>query len=118
MKGLLSVLSVERIPKARWWHMQKYRFLKRLIYASKSGVIHTIPVGFVTNFATWIKPRGRYDVASAMHDYLYSQKAGRHYADKVFKEMMERAGCTRARIHMMYYGVRLFGWFSYYFGGK
>jgi hypothetical protein len=111
-------LAVSRIPKKRWWHRQKYTLHKPLEYAAKCGILIVVPIGFVTDFATWIKPRGRYDVASVLHDWLYHSRAGRRYADKIFKEAMVRAGCSRARINMMYYGVRCFGWIPYYFGGR
>lgn len=114
MKGLLSPLSVERIPKKRRFQRQYYRLLKPLVYATKCGIILVVPEGFVTDFATWIKPRGRYDVASVLHDFLYGIKAGRPCSDRIFKEAMTRAHCSRARINLMYYGVRLFGWWAYY----
>lgn len=118
MKGLLTPLAVSRIPKKRWWHRQKYCFVKPMEYAAKCGIIITIPINFVTDFATWIKPRGRYETAAAIHDFMYSVRMGRYFSDKIFKEAMTRAGCSRARINLMYYGVRIFGWVPYYFGGK
>lgn len=122
MKGLETALGVKRLGKPKWYQLQKYELTKDLVYATKAGVIITVPKGFVTNFATWIKPRGRYDVASVIHDYLYTAPVAksskhRHYADRIFNEVMRRGGCSQARINMMYYGVRLFGWLPYYFGG-
>lgn len=118
MKGLISPMAVRRLPKKHWWNLRKYEFISSMSYASKCGVIITVPAGFVTDFATWIKPRGRYELAAALHDYLYSIKAGRSFADGIFKEVMSRAGCSRLRINVMYYGVRLFGWIAYYGGRK
>lgn len=114
MKGLKTNLGVVRHGKPKWYQLQKYKLTQDLVYACKAGVLIIVPAGFITNFATWVKPRGKYDVASVIHDYLYASRAGRKFADKVFKECMERGGCSRARIHMMYYGVRMFGWWSYY----
>jgi len=118
MKGLLSPLSVKRIPKKHWWNRQYYEFLRPMGYATKCGLMIIVPEGFITDFATWIKPRGRYDVPTALHDFTYSKGLGRGFCDKIFKETMTRAGCSRARINLMYYGVRIFGWWNYYFGGK
>lgn len=114
MKGLRTALGVVRYGDKKWYQLQKYKLTKPLVYESKAGVIITVPKGFVTNFATWLKPRGRYDIASVIHDFYYSIKSGRHLADRMFNECMRRGGCSQARINMMYYGVRLFGWWAYY----
>jgi len=123
MKGLLSQFGCQRVGSKKWglpW-TQKYALTKDLLYSTKISVliIH-VPKGFVTNFATWLKPRGSYEIPAVVHDYLYSTdgrtKYGmtRHQTDKVFKEGMRRAGCSQTRINMMYYGVRWFGWWAYY----
>lgn len=114
IKGLIKPLSVK--PDRRQgkpWNGRDFILLNDLVYKSKAGIIITVPKGFHTNFATWLKPTGRYIEASVIHDYLYGQRAGRKYADKMFKELMERGGCPRWRVNMMYYGVRLFGWYAY-----
>lgn len=115
MKGLRLPLRVKPAREdgdrydGRTWELTS-----PLVYECKMGLIITVPAGFKTDFATWLKPTGRYTEAAVIHDYLYSTRAGRKYADKIFKEVMERGGCTRARVNMMYYGVRLFGWWAYY----
>ena len=114
MNGLLTELKVEKYGKPKWYQIQKYKLTQGLVYVPKCGLVITVPKGFITNFATWVKPRGRYDVAAVIHDYLYGQKTGRHYADRVFNECMRRGGCSQARINIMYYGVRLFGWWAYH----
>ena len=115
MKGLRTALGVVHYgAKKHWWNIQKYKLTKDLEYATKAGVIITVPRGFITNFATWVKPRGRYDVAAVVHDFLYTVKAPRHYSDRIFNECMRRGGCSQARINLMYYGVRLFGWWAYH----
>ena len=116
MKGLRMPLRYQRVGGSQshlpW--TKKYKLTHPLVYESKAGLIITVPAGFITNFATWIRPRGKYDVAAAIHDYLYAIKAGKLYADRIFKECMERGGCSRARVNMMYWGVRIGGWFGYY----
>ncbi len=118
MKGLRLPLRVESARDADGYNGNSWRLTDPLVYETKAGIIITVPKGFITDFATWIKPVGRYTEAAVVHDYLYRIKSGRKYADRIFKEMMMRGGCTRARINMMYYGVRLFGWVPYYFTNK
>ena len=119
MKGLGLPLRFEQIKKSWVPWLNRYRLTQLMVYVTKGRVVIEVPVGFITNFATWIKPRGKYDEATVVHDYLYSEEGQKLYgftrkqADKIFKEMMERGGCSRARIHIMYYGVRLFGWTAY-----
>ena len=119
MKGLRTALGVVRHGRPKWYQLQRYALTKPLIYETKDGVVITVPKGFITNFATWIKPRGRYEIAAVLHDWLYTKRGrrvygmSRHMADKIFKEVMRRAGCSQARINMMYYGVRLFGWMAW-----
>lgn len=115
MKGLRLPLRVEpNREDGKEYDGRQWKLIAPLVYETKDGIIHTVPIGFVTDFATWIKPTGRYQEAAVVHDYLYYTAAGRKYADHIFKEMMERGGCTRARVNMMYYGVRCFGWWAYY----
>lgn len=121
MKGLLTPLGFIRYGKAKRFRpwTQRYMLTHILAYKTKRDLTIVVPKGFITNFATWVKPRGLYEVAAALHDYLYSKDGvesyglTRHEADKVFRECMRRAGCSQARINMMYYGVRLFGWAAY-----
>lgn len=115
MRGLIKGLNVRPNRKeGKAWNGKTYELISDLVYASRSGLIITVPKGFITDFATWFKPTGQYIEAAVVHDYLYDVRAGKRYADKMFKEMMERAGCSRARINFMYYGVRLFGWWGYH----
>lgn len=120
MNGLIKCLSVtpDRSESGEW-NGRDYRLLDDMVYESKSGMIYEVPKGFVTDFATWIRSSGQWAEAATMHDYLYSAEGSKQYgttrkqADGMFKELMTRAGCPRWRIHMFYYGVRLFGWYFY-----
>jgi len=118
MKGLKTNLGCKRLPKKHWWQLRKYELTHDLVYDTHAGITIVVPKGFITNFATWIKPRGRYDIAAVIHDYLYSElprsNRQRHYSDRIFNECMRRGGCSQARINLMYYGVRLFGWWAYH----
>ena len=119
MKGLKIIAGFLMYYKDdEVWDGRLYVLTADLVYETKAGKEITVPRGFVTDFATWLKPTGKYSMAAVVHDFLYSIKAGRSYADSIFKEMMMRGGCSRFRINMMYYGVRAFGWYAYYVGGK
>ena len=115
MKGLKSMTGFLRHYKdGEVWDGKHYILSADLVYETKAGKTITVPKGFITDFATWLKPTGKYMMGAVVHDFLYSIGAGRSYADSIFKEMMERGGCSRFRINMMYYGVRCFGWYAYY----
>jgi hypothetical protein len=118
MKGLQTPLAVKPARRESSWNGKDYELLSALVYHTKAGVIITVPKGFITDFASWIKQTGRYIEAAVIHDYLYRTQAGRKYADKIFKEVMTRGGCTRFRINLMYYGVRLFGSYAYYVSNR
>ena len=118
MRGLRLPLQLIRYKVDGEWDGKTYKLGKPMEYCTKGGIIWTVPKGFVTECAAWIRRRGRFEEAAVLHDFLYSEKVGRKYADKIFKEAMERACCPKWRINMFYYGVRAFGWMPYYFGGK
>lgn len=120
MNGLIRGLQVvPNRPNNDVWNGRDYKLIADMVYQSKSGIIYTVPMGFVTNFATWIRSSGRWVEGSVLHDYLYTKEGSNKYgttrkiADKLFKEMMTRSCCPRWRINMFYYGVRLFGWYFY-----
>jgi len=118
MKGLQTPLSLGRRYIKNVWDGKTYVLLTPMLYLTRSNIYHEVPAGFVTDCASWVRRRGRFEEAAVMHDYLYSQQAGFMYANRIFKEMMERAGCARWRINLYYYGVCCFGWYAYHFGGK
>jgi len=116
MKGLLTPLAVKRHIDDEKWDGKTYVLTKDLKYLTKAGKTIRVPAGFRTDFASWVRRRGRFEEGAVIHDWLYATKAGRSYADRIFKEVMERAGCSRWRIIMMYWGVRLFASPWYYLG--
>ncbi len=84
--------------------------------------ILTIPVGFVTDFAStprllWpvLPPAGRWGKPSVLHDFLYRTNgiATRAQADRVFLEAMTVLGIGWRTRSIMYAGVRVFGASSY-----
>jgi hypothetical protein len=83
--------------------------------AAECGV--TVPVGFVTDFASvprilwWaIPPWGPYSRAAVVHDYAYRfGSMPRAAADLNFLRMMSACGVGFATRTALYVGVRLFG---------
>ena len=86
----------------------------------------TVPVGFVTDFASspffvwsFIPPWGRYGKASVLHDYCYSINLhNRKWADSVFREAMIVGGTPIWKAKLMYWGVRTFGWIPWLLKSK
>lgn len=80
------------------------------------GDIH-LPIGFLTDYAstppfTWpiFPPRGKYDPASLVHDWLYKNSIGtRKEADDIFLECMILLDVPVWKRRTMYRAVRLFG---------
>ena len=78
----------------------------------------TVPVGFVTDFASspffvwsFIPPWGRYSKAAVIHDYIYQTKIRtRKEADGIFLEAMLVLKVPKWKANLMYHGVRAFGW--------
>lgn len=79
-----------------------------------------VPKGFVTDFASipfflWaiLPPRGKYDEAAVVHDFLYSSKncigINRKLADKIFKHIMKECGVNCFYRNALYLGVIQFG---------
>ena len=98
----------------------QFRLIAPLEYhvgAYPSTEVITVPVGFVTDFASipqalWsiLPPYGAYAKAAIVHDYLYTYGTkGRKYADDVFDEGMKVLGVPDFTRKSMYRAVRLFG---------
>ena len=77
----------------------------------------TVPVGFVTDFASiprvfWsaLRPDGLYTYPAIVHDYLYwEQTVSREAADAIFKFGMEDFRLSPATTAAVYNAVRTFG---------
>jgi hypothetical protein len=77
----------------------------------------TVPVGFVTDFASiprafWsaLRPDGLYTYPAIVHDYLYwEQSVSREAADTIFKLGMEDFRIASATTASVYNAVRTFG---------
>lgn len=109
----LKVENAHTLDDGEWALIAVLRFLS--VVADR---IFTVPVGFVTNYASvprlplayWICG-GIANEAAALHDYLYTSHAvSRRMADAVLLEAMKVTGVNFPRRWLMWLGVRLFGW--------
>lgn len=109
----LQVENAHTLDDGEWALTAVLRFLS--VVANR---IFTVPVGFVTNYASvprlplayWICG-GIANEAAALHDYLYtSHIVSRRMADAVLLEAMKVTGVNLPRRYLMWTGVRLFGW--------
>nr|DAX81627.1 MAG TPA: Protein of unknown function (DUF1353) [Bacteriophage sp.] len=75
----------------------------------------TVPVGYLTNGANIPRPfwslfppnSPEYLSAALVHDYMYDQQDYKK-ADRYFKEMLKALGCSRLKINLFYYAVRIY----------
>lgn len=108
-----SELIIKRNISAK----NSYELAVPLIWQDGLGVI-TVPAGFVYDGASVprvlssLVPRfgGRYDRATALHDYLYTAGfLSRKDSDKLFYEALRFDGVRWVQARLLYYAVRLFG---------
>lgn len=115
-----SNLVMEKISKRLW------RTYRDFVYYIDGGDEITVPAGFVTDFASiprvfWIfmPPDDIYSQAAVLHDYLYNTKMfNRDRCDKLFLQAMEILGVGKFTRYTMYYAVRSFGWYPFYYGKR
>ncbi len=89
----------------------------------------TVPQHFVTDLASvpqiflWLVPRsGRYTKAAVLHDWLCREAAAnrirRFDADGIFRRVMREEGVSKARRSLIWAGVRLGAWRTFFQGGE
>ena len=129
MSSFTSPLVVTPMPDGRRWKLvEPFRYHLDSI---ESELIITVPVGFVTDFAsipwifwTFLPAWGRYGKAAVVHDYLYQQHAthlcenrwfvfSRKNADNIFYEAMLVSGTRHWKARVMWLAVRLFAWLAW-----
>ena len=87
---------------------------------SIDGTYYEVPGGFQSDldsvprlpFAYWLA-KGRARLSAILHDWLYSIKAPRKWADEVLYAAMEAEGVKQPFRSMIYAGVRAGGWYAY-----
>lgn len=118
----LSPLRVENVGKDRWRVFGEFRAqvdeetcAGPYPCASCSRLV-VVPEGYETDFASvprlpfaYLVAGGRAPKSATLHDFLYSIRAGREYADDVFLAAMKAEGVGPIIRRLMYLAVRLGG---------
>lgn len=115
MSNFVTPLDVRRESPAD--SDRNFKLLAPLVYRSDLLGLITVPLGFVTDFASvpraplifWLCGDTSME-ASVIHDYLYTIKTfTRASADAVLREASIASGVPRWRAWLMWAGVRCFG---------
>ena len=111
------MLNGELVIKRPAGSKNRYELVTPLIWQDDSSSI-IVPAGFcydgasVPKALSSIVPRfgGRYDRATALHDYLYTAGfLSRKDSDKVFYEALRSDKVRWVQARVLYYAVRIFG---------
>lgn len=119
MSVFTETLIISPLPDGKRWVLRREFFYD--IGEEGSGDRVTVPVGFVTDFAsvpsifaTVLPKWGKYGNAVIIHDYLYWEGSRkRKECDFIFFEAMRVLGVSLLKRYIMYGAVRVFGWTSY-----
>lgn len=109
----LNDLKVEKLFNENYILLEDFKY-------QVGKLVITVPKGFVTDFASipkmlWglLPKHGKYDIASVVHDFLYSEHnltgINRKLADKIFNYIMKESGVNCYTRKILYLGVRKFG---------
>ena len=101
-----------------WYLDADFRYGSELL---REGQIITVPKGFETDFASIPSPLtlflpkwSVYGPAAVVHDWLYwIQTEPRLEADNVLLEAMKTLKVSPAKQSILYFGVRIFGWWAW-----
>ena len=99
---------------------KRWVLTKPLVYQTQSSAKFEVPVGHSTDLDSvpripfvYAYLKGRAVRSAVLHDYLYSMYFPRKQADKIFLAAMKEEGIGFFRRHVIYRGVRMFGWLAY-----
>jgi len=128
MSSFTTSLIVTPVDGRRWKLVEPFRYR---IGSMDSDKIITVPVGFVTDFASipWLfwqllPAWGRYGKAAVVHDYLYQRHMiqvsenlyltfSRYQADDIFYEAMLVGNTRHWKAKLMWLAVRICGWLAW-----
>lgn len=119
MSSFTTPLVVSPMPDGRRWKLV-FSFIYH-VGSHYSNNIISVPVGFVTDFASipwlfwnFLPAWGKYGKAAVIHDYLYQTGSrSRKESDTIFLEAMLAGGTKPWKAKVMYWAVKLFGKFAY-----
>jgi len=119
----MSSFTSPLIVKIHTKNPQEREIFVPFTYITNAGDTIVIPKGFFTNLAStpkalWfiLPPLDHYGKAAVVHDYLYrtaNVEYSRAEADLILKEACEVLKVKPWKIFTLYWGVRLFGWWSW-----
>lgn len=124
MSSFTSDLITKHIDGKKWEVMQPFRYRVGTKYSLE---IITVPVGYITDFASipkvfWLivgHPAGKHGKAAVIHDCLYStQIYSRKRSDEIFREAMKVSKVSRWKRAVIYRSVRMFGMFAWKKAGR
>jgi hypothetical protein len=111
----LSPLRLEVVGKHHWKLLEDF---SAVVINGHAETI-TVPAGFVCDLASVPRFPGMYMLfggrarrSAVLHDWLYSRRRDRDFADAVFYEAMRHEEGVMTRV-VMWLGVRLGGWPQY-----
>lgn len=118
-----QILIQKHNGKYDWWELAD-QVRVRCSLAPLTGRF-IIPKGYTSDFASvpqlfwWlVPPHGVTATACIVHDYLYEVKPFKHVTrrevDDYWLSLLRATTAPRWQIYLMYYYVRLLGWFTYY----
>jgi len=116
-------LDVRKLAGRQWRLLADFLCIIEDPEPGVSQRLVVVPAGFETDFASvprlplaFLMVGDVAHKAPVLHDYLYTVKAGRQFADKAFAAALAAEGIGAARRGLMYAGVRMGG--AGHYGGK
>ena len=127
MSSFTTKLVVSPMEDGKSWMLQS-GFSYYVSEVAPDLIYVYVKIGFVTNFAStpriiwWLfPPWGKYGKAAVVHDWLYQKqvmtvneyefKVTRKEADEIFLEAMLVSKTKKWKAKVIYYAVRMTGWF-------
>ncbi len=130
-KGFLTNLDVRWLryqPNQGFFHAREWMVLSDLIYVTQNCYIVTVPIGFITDFATIprpirkiLPPTGNYGAAAVLHDWLFANQLAydeihnkivsidMDFANRVFLEAMQELDVAKWKQKTLITSVDKFG---------
>ena len=121
MSGKYRVRGMPRFSPLEYLYVGygRWKLTKSFMYFGDAWTV-IVPEGFTTDLDSVPRVpflhaalKGRSVRAATAHDYLYKTQQGKRYADDTFLAAMKDEGLSRMRRYPIYWGVVMFGHYSY-----
>lgn len=102
---------LQSVEPGTWELLEGYRWRDLYVPAGFITDLDSVPrIPFV--YSRW---QGRTVAGALVHDYLYHiQETSREMADKIFLTCMADEGVSKRYRYVIYFAVRVFGWFAWW----